>query len=319
MCKSNLSEENTGALFMNSLNRNRDLDIIGVEIDIGASQKGVAMGPLAIRYAGIRENLREMGYTVTDKGNIIPPDDGLSRDNMISYEQVNTTNRNLYHSVTETLESGHLPIILGGDHSIAAGSISAVAKHYEDEGEIGIIWIDAHGDWNDEKSTISGNMHGMPFSAVCGWGPQEMVDFGQNPHHVPVRHCVQIGGHNFDKEEAARMKKAGMNVFTITDIDRRGMHEVMKEAIRIAGENTAGIHLSFDMDAITPEYAPGTGTPVSNGLTAREAFLAVEMLSRSGKLLSMDVVEVNPILDERNKTAILAADLIEVALGRELY
>ena len=260
-----------------------------------------------------------MGYTITDTGNIIPPEDGLSLDNMIRYEQVNTTNRELYEEVTASLKNGHMPIVLGGDHSIAAGSISALAKHYDSEGEIGVIWIDAHGDWNDEKSTMSGNMHGMPYSAVCGWGPSEMVYFGQKPHFVPIKHCVQVAGHNFDKAEASRMKETGMNVFTISEIDRRGMHDVMKDAIRIAGEGTVGIHLSFDMDAITPEYAPGTGTPVSNGLTAREAFLAVEMLAQSGKLLSMDVVEVNPILDERNKTGLLASELIQLALGKEVY
>lgn len=238
---------------------------------------------------------------------------------MIRFEQVNATNKELYDAVYDSLKDGHFPLVLGGDHSIAAGSVSAVAKHYEDRGEIGVIWIDAHGDWNDDKSTVSGNMHGMPYSAVCGWGPSSMVDFGQTPHFVPTAHCVQVGGHDFDRAEAARMKEAGMNVFSMNEIDTRGMYEVMKEAIRIAGEGTVGIHLSFDVDAITPEYAPGTGTPVPNGITAREAFLAVQMLADSGKLISMDLVEVNPILDERNKTGILASDLIQMALGKRMY
>ena len=304
---------------MSRLNRIRDIDIIGVQIDFGASQKGVAMGPLAIRYAGVREDLRRMGYTVRDKGDIIPPDDGMSLRNMIRFEQVNETNRQLYEQVSDTLADGHFPLVLGGDHSIAAGSVSAVAKHYESDGEIGIIWIDAHGDWNSDKSTLSGNMHGMPYSALCGWGPDSMVDFGQKPHFVPTAHCVQVAGHDFDEPEAARMKEAGMNVFPINEIDRRGMYEVMKDAIRIAGEGTVGIHLSFDVDALTPEFAPGTGTPVPDGITAREAFLAVEMLAQSGKLLSMDLVEVNPILDERNKTGKLASELIQLALGKEVY
>lgn len=304
---------------MDNLNRNTDIDLIGVQIDFGASQKGVAMGPLAIRYAGLKQDLRNMGYTVRDKGDIIPPEDGMSLRHMIRYEQVNATNRQLYEAVSATLADGHFPLVLGGDHSIAAGSVSAVAKHYEPQGEIGVIWIDAHGDWNDDRSTISGNMHGMPYSALCGWGPDSMVDFGQGPHFVPTAHCVQVAGHDFDKAEAARMKEAGMNVFPIQDVDRRGMHEVMKDAIRIAGEGTVGIHLSFDVDAITPEYAPGTGTPVANGITAREAFLAVEMLAQSGKLISMDLVEVNPILDERNKTGILASELIQLAMGKVIY
>ena len=304
---------------MDHRNKKKDIDIIGVQIDFGASQKGVAMGPLAIRYAGLKASLRQMGYSVRDKGDIIPPEDGMSLRNMIRFEQVNATNRELYDEVKATLDDGHFPLVLGGDHSIAAGSVSAIAKHYENKGDIGIIWIDAHGDWNNDKSTISGNMHGMPYSAICGWGPSSMVDFGQTPHYVPTAHCVQVAGHHFDIAEAARMKEAGMKVFPMSDIDRRGMYEVMKDAIRIAGEGTVGIHLSFDVDAITPEYAPGTGTPVTNGITAREAFLAVEMLASSGKLLSMDLVEVNPILDERNKTGHLASELIQLALGKQVY
>ena len=304
---------------MTNLNSKTEIDLIGVQIDFGAAQKGVAMGPLAIRYAGLKDDLRSMGYTLRDKGDIVPPEDGMSLRHMIRFEQVNATNKQLYEEVSETLENGRFPLVLGGDHSIAAGSVSAVAKHYEPQGEIGVIWIDAHGDWNDDESTISGNMHGMPFSAVCGWGPDSMVDFGQKPHFVPTAHCVQVGGHDFDEAEAARMKEAGMNVFTISAIDKRGMSEVMKEAIRIAGDGTVGIHLSFDVDAITPEYAPGTGTPVENGITAREAFLAVEMLAQSGKLISMDLVEVNPILDDKNKTGRMASELIQLALGKVVF
>ena len=304
---------------MDNLNKNKNIDIIGVQIDLGASQKGVAMGPLAIRYAGLKQDLQSIGYTVKDKGDILPPQEGKSLSNMVCYEQVNTTNKMLYEKVSASLADGSIPVVLGGDHSLAAGSISAVAKHYADQGEIGVIWIDAHGDWNDDKSTISGNMHGMPYSAVCGWGPNSMVDFGQEPHYVPVEHCVQVAGHDFDRAEAARMKEAGLKVFAIDEIDMRGMHDVMQEAIKIAGEGTVGIHLSFDVDAITPEYAPGTGTAVTNGITAREAFLAVEMLAKSGKLISMDLVEVNPILDERNKTGELASELIQLALGKRFF
>lgn len=297
----------------------KDIDIIGVQIDFGAETKGVAMGPLAIRYGGIIHGLTELGYDVHDKGDIVPPLEGMSVWHMINHDQVVETNRELYHEVKDSLANGHFPIVLGGDHSIAAGSVSAVSKHYEKEGPIGVIWIDAHGDWNDEHTTMTGNMHGMPFSAVCGYGPDEMVDYGQGPFYVDPRKCVQVAGHDFDPEEAARMKKAGLNVFSMDVVDRRGMHEVMKDAIRIASEGTVGIHLSFDVDAITPEYAPGTGTPVANGITAREAFLAVEMLAESGKLLSMDLVEVNPILDERNKTGILASELIQLAMGKVVY
>ena len=301
---------------MNSI---KGIDIIGAQIDLGASQKGVAMGPLAIRYAGLAAGLEEMGFSVRDRGDVIPPPDGMSLRGLMHYDQVVETNRQIYELVKEALREERFPLLLGGDHCTAAGSISAVAKNYAPQGEIGIIWIDAHGDWNNETSTATGNMHGMPFSAVCGYGPDGMVDFGQQPHFVPTAHCVQVAGHDFDGPEAARMKEAGMHVFSMHDIDRRGMAEIMHEAIRIAGEGTVGIHLSFDVDAITPEYAPGTGTPVPDGITAREAFLAAEMLAESGKLISMDLVEVNPILDERNKTAILGAKLIRAALGESIY
>lgn len=297
----------------------RQLDIIGIQMDLGASKRGVAMGPMAIRYGGLLEGLEKLGYTVFDRGDIVPLPQGQSLPNLRSYEQVVDVDRRLYGQVKESLERGHFPVVLGGDHSIAAGSIAAVSKHYESRGGIGVIWIDAHGDWNDQHSTPSGNMHGMPFSAVCGHGPDCMVDFGQGPAFVDVRHCVQIGGRDIDDEERVRMKNAGVTVFPINVIDKYGMDEVMRRALKVAGEGTAGIHLSFDVDAITPEAAPGTGTVVHSGLTVREAFLAVETLAESGKLVSLDMVEVNPILDERNKTGILASELIQSALGKVVY
>ena len=292
------------------------IDIVGVQMDLGAATRGVAMGPMAIRYGGICNGLRELGYEVHDKGDIIQLPEGATKDTLRNYEQVLDVNNRLSHSVEETLKAGHFPVILGGDHSIAAGSISAVSKHYKN---IGIIWIDAHGDWNDEESSPSGNMHGMPFSAVCGHGPECMVDFGQGPVYVEPRHCVQIGGRDIDTMERVRMKEAGVTVFPINVIDKLGMEEVIRRAIHVAGTGTEGIHLSFDVDAITPEAAPGTGTIVHSGLTVREAFLAVETLAESEKLLAIDMVEVNPILDERNKTGILASELVQSCLGKVVY
>lgn len=297
----------------------RNLEIVGVQTDFGASKRGVGMGPLAIRYGGLMEGLRDMGYTVTDRGDILPMTGGRTKDNMRNYEQVVDVNRRLYNVVYDSLRQEHFPIILGGDHSIAAGSISAVAKFYQKKGPIGVIWIDAHGDWNNEDSSPTGNMHGMPFSAVCGFGPDCMVDFGQDPVYISVRNCVQIGGRDLDSQERLRMRAAGVTVLPINAIDKWGMAAVIKQAIDVASQGTVGIHLSFDVDAITPESAPGTGTIVHSGLTAREAFLAMETLAESGRLLSMDMVEVNPILDERNKTGMLASELIQSAMGKVVY
>ena len=292
------------------------LDIVGVQMDLGASKRGVSMGPMAIRYGGLCEGLERMGFDLRDLGDIMPPVTGATREDMRNYEQVIDVDRRLYHIVTESLDQGRFPIVLGGDHSIAAGSIAAVSAHYK---KIGVIWIDAHGDWNSEKTSPSGNMHGMPFSAVCGHGPDCMVQFGPDPVFVDVEHCVQIGGRAIDEEERTRMRQAGVTVFPINVIDRIGMGEVIRQAIQIAGEGTEGIHLSFDIDAIDPQSAPGTGTVVHSGLTVREAFLAVETLAESQKLVAMDMVEVNPILDERNKTAILASELIQAALGKTVF
>jgi len=292
------------------------LDIIGAQMDFGASKRGVSMGPMAIRYGGLCEGLRQLGFTVNDLGDIVPIPAGATLENMRNYEQVVDVNRKLYQIVSDTLTSGHFPIILGGDHSIAAGSISAAVHHNRN---LGVIWIDAHGDWNNEESTPTGNMHGMPFSAVCGYGPDCMVNLGDKPVFVDIRHCVQIGGRDIDTAERQRMKKAGVTVFPINAIDKLGMERVIAQAIEIAGAGGANIHLSFDIDAIDPQAAPGTGTVVHSGLTVREAFLAVESIADSGKLCSMDMVEVNPILDERNKTGILASELIQSALGKAVY
>jgi len=295
----------------------KKVDLIGVQVDCGASKVGASIGPVAIRIAGICEGIRKLGYELEDKGDIIQPKGGASSEKLRNHESVISTCKSLYESTLKSLEQEDFPIAIGGDHSLAAGSISATLKHHK--GKVGVIWIDAHGDWNDDKITETGNMHGMSFSAVCGHGPDVMVDYGQGPVYADVTKCVQIGGRDIDAEEAKKMKAAGLNVFAIDTIDKLGMQEVMKRAIEIASNGTDGIHLSFDIDSLTPEAAPGTGTKVHSGLTIREAFLAVEMLNESGKLLAMDMVEVNPILDISNKTAKLASELVLSALGKVVY
>ena len=294
----------------------KKIDLIGVQLDLGAATRGVNMGPAAIRYAGVVNGIKELGYEVEDKGDIIALPEGATSETLRNYEQVIDANTRLYEKAKASHESGAFPVVLGGDHSIAAGSISATAKHY---GKIGVIWVDAHGDWNSEESSPSGNMHGMPFSAVCGAGPDCMVDYGQGPVFVDTKNAVQIAGRDIDPMERIRMKEHGVTVFSIADIDRMGMPKVIEEAIRIASEGTEGIHVSFDVDAITPESAPGTGTIVHSGLTLREAFYLVETLHESGKVLALDMVEVNPMLDVKNQTGVIASELILSLLGKTVY
>ena len=294
----------------------KNIDIIGVQMDSGAATRGVNMGPAAIRYAGLVKGIEDLGYDVLDKGDLIPIQGGKSKDNMRSFEQVHDINEKLYKEVLDSLKNNHFPVILGGDHSIASGSVMATSKYYKN---IGLIWVDAHGDWNNDETTLTGNMHGMPFSSICGQGPNLMVDFGQGPVFVDPKKCVQIAGRDFDQAERERMRKYGVTTLSIADCDRWGIPKVIEKAIEIASDGTEGIHVSFDIDCITPESAPGTGTIVHSGLTVREAFYIVETLFSSKKVLAFDMVEVNPMLDIRNQTGSLAKELILSILGKVVY
>jgi len=285
-------------------------------MDLGADRRGVDLGPVAIRYTGLMEKIEALGYTVLDKGDIVPKAFPDSHPKMKYLQAVNEANARLYDAVDQSLKEGALPVVIGGDHSIASASIAAVQKNH---GNIGIIWVDAHGDFNNEETSPSGNMHGMPLSAVCGAGPDIMVAFCEKFHPVDPKNVVLIGGRDFDSNEVARLKASDVTVFSIAEIDRCGMGDIMKKAIDIASKGTKGIHFSFDMDAITPADAPGVSTPVHSGLTVREAFLAAEMIAESGKLLSVDLVEINTILDSFNKTAKLACELILSSLGKKIY
>lgn len=291
------------------------ISIVGSQMDLGASRKGVDMGPLAIRHAGLIEKLRRNGLSVNDCGDVIVDVAESVGDPKLRYaKEINSANEQLFNRVKRILREGRFPVILGGDHGIAAGSIPAVCEAF---GSIGVIWMDAHGDFNDEKITPTGNMHGMPLSAVCGLGPDCMVAFSKG--RVDPKNVVIIGARDLDPLEKEKLHASGVTVFTISDVHTMGMPDIVKQAVQIAGNGTNGIHLSLDMDGIDPGEAPGVGTPVQNGLTLRETYIALEIINKYSRLLSMDVVEVNPLLDIQNKTGILAVDIILTALGNPNY
>ena len=294
---------------------NHRISIIGSQMDLGAFRKGVDMGPLAIRHADLISKMREAGYDVYDYGDIVP----LIADNegnpKMRYEkEINDANYRLYSEVSKRFQTERMPIILGGDHSIAIGSISASLSQYE---KVGIIWVDAHADFNDDQISPSGNIHGMPLSAVCGYGPDSLVSFSKV--RATAENVVIVGARSIDPLEKVKLNEKGVTVFSISDVHAEGIHSIIREAIRIASKNTRGIHLSFDMDALDPTQAPGVGTPVYNGMTQREAFIVCEELHISEKLIALDVVETNPLLDKRNMTGILASELILACLGSTEY
>lgn len=295
--------------------KKKNIGIIGSQMDLGAVKKGVDMGPLAIRHSGLIRKIRENGYKVKDYGDIVPMvATSEGNENMRYEKEVNEANARLFKRVLRIHEDGTFPIILGGDHSIAAASVSATAQHY---GDIGVIWVDAHGDYNDEKITPSGNIHGMPLSAVCGCGPDSIVSF--TGVRVDPRKIAIVGARDLDSMEKKKLKEKGVNVFSISDVHHFGISKIMEEAIEVVSDGTKGIHLSFDMDALDPGNAPGVGTPVMNGLTNREGFMICEILEDTGRLLAIDMVETNPLLDIRNSTGILAAELILTCVGKTDY
>ena len=287
------------------------IDIIGVQLDLGASKKGVNMGPSAIRFAGLCELLYRSGKGYIDEGDLLPVIGGKTLPNMHYYEAINDLNAKVFREVTDSLQRGLFPLVLGGDHSVAAGSAVAVSSYYAHQNKnIGIIWVDAHADFNDDKSTLTGNVHGMPLSAICGEGPDSMIAFGQPVCTINPKNAVIVGARDVDEAEWPRLEKAGVKVFTIEDVKSRGIDAVISEAIKIASFETDGIHVSFDIDSLDPSEAPGVGTPVPNGLSEEEAFVIANTLKRSARIVSLDMVEVNPILDKNSLTARLACDLI---------
>lgn len=294
-----------------------NINVIGVPIDLGADRRGVDMGPGAIRYAGLKSAIEKLKIGYRDIGNIqvpIPENyNNSSGENFKYLEEIRTVNSNLFQKITESFKNDSMPIVLGGDHSIAVGTVLGTQGVLKN---IGIIWMDAHGDFNTRDTTSSGNLHGMSLAASTGMGALEMTDFKpKDINYINPKKVVLIGARSIDNEEATLIKRSGITVFTMTDIDMLGMREIMRRALAIACNGTEGFHLSYDMDVINPNEAPGVGTPVNGGLTYREAHLAAEMIADSKKLRSMEVVEVNPILDHMNQTGDLAVSLICTAVG----
>ena len=296
--------------------------IIGVPMDLGASRRGVDMGPSALRVAGLQSRLKQLGRQVEDAGNITVPqaeEQPYGEKKARYLEEISQTCKSLAEMVRKTLDENMLPLVLGGDHSIAVGTIAGAAAHFAKEGKhIGVIWLDAHGDMNTPESSPSGNVHGMPLAAVMGNGPPELIDFAGIKPMVEPRQVALVGTRDLDAKERRFAKESGVHVFTMRDIDERGMREVMSEAIRFATDDTAGIAVSLDMDFIDPSDAPGVGTPVRGGVTYREAHLALEMIADSRAMISFELVEINPVIDLHNTTATLGVELALSALGKKI-
>jgi arginase len=301
----------------------RKVSLVGVPLDLGGNRRGVDMGPSALRLTLLAARLRQLGYDVVDTGDVdVPlPEECHVGDPRRKYaEEIRSVCEDLYARVRGVMGSGRLPVVLGGDHSIAMGSIAGVAGHFREQGgRLGLLWFDAHGDMNTPESTNSGNVHGMPLSHVLGSGDEGLATIGGFRPKVQAANACLIGIRDLDEREKRLIADSGIRVFTMRDLDRYGVSHVIDEAVEIASRGTAGIHVSFDIDAIDPSEAQGVGTPKKGGLTYREAHLCLEVVADSAKLTSMDLVEVNPILDNRNTTAELGCELILSALGKKIY
>jgi len=301
----------------------RQIRLIGVPLDMGASRRGVDMGPSAVRVAGLEARLKGLGHHVTDSGNIrvdVVETRAVGSENARYLREIAATCTHTAEAVVKALADGATPLVLGGDHSLAAGSCSGVAEYYRrQEKKIGLVWLDAHSDINTPETSPSGNVHGMPLAALLGLGPEALTNiYGFSPKVEP-ENAVLIGVRDIDTAERENIRRAGMaEVYTMRDIDERGMRAVMEEALRAAGRGTAGYHVSLDMDWIDPEDAPGVGTPVRGGATYREAHLAMEIIADHGRMLSFEIVEVNPVIDEHNRTADLAVELACSVFGKKI-
>jgi arginase len=298
------------------------IHIIGVPLDLGAGRRGVDMGPSALRIAGLDADIAALGDIVLDKGDLtvpIPETEGVGDPRKKYARQIADVCARLFESSLDSLEQGAVPLVLGGDHSIGAGSVAAAAALARSkQSSVGLLWVDAHGDMNSPATTGSGNVHGMPLSALLGGEPSELADIGGFRPKVSPEHTALVGIRNLDDREREILRASGVQVYTMKEIDRAGIVPIVEAALAVAGTGTVGIHVSFDLDVCDPAIAPGVGTPVKGGLDYREAHVLMELVADSGLLLSLDMVEVNPILDVRNSTAELGAELILSALGKKI-
>jgi arginase len=296
------------------------VQLIGVPLDLGASRRGVDMGPSAMRLSSLTPLLQRLGLTVEDAGNIPVPDRSAIAGTLTArLDAIGAVCADLAERTAAAVRAGMRPVVLGGDHSIAAGSVAGTATALAERGKrVGLIWLDAHADLNTPESSDTGNVHGMPVAHLLGMGDPKMSRLASVYPAVVKEHLVYIGLRDLDEAEKAVIRSRGLHAFTMRDIDERGLRSVMEEAVSIATRGTGGVHVSCDADWIDPGEAPGVGTPVRGGATLREAHLAMEIIHDSGALLAMDLVEINPILDRQNHTAELAADLIASAFGRRI-
>jgi len=301
----------------------RPVHVIGVPLDLGGGRRGVDMGPSAFRIAGLDERIARLGCPVVDRGDLptpIPETQDLQDEHKKYILDISRICEQLYDLVLSSLNDGALPLVLGGDHSLAAGSVGAAAVWAKRSKQlpIGLIWVDAHADMNTPATSPSGNVHGMPLAALLGNDPRELADLGGWAPKIHPQNTVLVGIRNLDEREKTAVRESHVHVFTMKDIDRHGIADVMERAVDLAGAGTAGIHVSFDMDACDPSIAPGVGTPVNGGLNYREAHLVMELVADAGLLTSLDIVEVNPTLDLRNTTAELGTELVLSALGKNI-
>lgn len=299
----------------------RRASVLGVPLDLGASKQGASGGPAAIRRAGLISLLEEIGVAVEDAGDLQVPASSRPGSRRLRHgPAILKVCKELAAATERTVRGGATPITLGGDHSLGLGSVAGVAKAYRaDDKKIGLIWVDAHADINTPATSPTGNVHGMPVAHILGLGDKQFAGVGGFKPKVEPRNVCLIGTRDVDKAEAKILRQSGVRVFSMQEIDRFGMGVCVEQAIDIASDGTAGFHLSFDIDVVDPGYAPGTGTIKRGGLTYREAHLLMELAADSERLLGLDLVEVNPLEDVQNSTAVVAVELIASAMGKSIY